>query len=370
MESKDNLLSVLQTLWNWRRPIVTVCLIAGLGSAAVSLLLPNYYRATTTFLASSPDQAKPEVVFFRSGARSEYYGNANDIDRLLTIAESNDLVEFLIDSLNLYDHYRINPEHERAPFRVKEKFFGLYKVKKTRRDAIELAIEDKDRQLAAKMANTAREKIDDLAQELIKKGQSQVIETLQKEIQEKEANLQFLGDTLNMMRANFGLYNTVAQTESLTAQQAESESRLVRNRVRLEVLQKTPGVPRDTITMLNALVKGLEQEVANFNQKIQLLNKGIAPINTLEKQYFETNQLLSGDLDRLKMWRAVYESSIPATILIEAAEVPIVKSRPRRSILVVAAVAIAFIFSVFAVLLIEAYQVNWREVLRRTDAPV
>ncbi len=354
------MLGIVQTLWKWRKPILLMSAAAMVGMAVISLFLPNYYQATTTFLAASPDQAKPELLFGEGNLYRNEYGNANDIDRLLTIAESSELVDLLVDSFKLYEHYKINKEDARAPFRVREKFFSLYKVEKTKRDAIELSVEDIDRQLAPKIANVARAKIDEIAQRLIKESQRQAIETFELEIKNQQAQQKILGDTLNALRLNYGLYNTVAQTESLTAQQSESKAKLIRHTTRLNVLKSTPGVPRDTIVMLNALVKGLEDEVKSLEERIQLLNEGIAPVNTLERQYYDGNQKLSYDLERLKIWRAVYEAHIPATILVGKAEVPLVKSRPKRSILVLTAGAITFIFCAFAVLLFENYQIDWR----------
>lgn len=360
MEQRDNLIGVVQTLWNWRKPILIVCLTAVVGTALISLLMSNYYKSTTVFLATSPDQAKPELLFGNGLNRVEYYGNANDIDRLLTIAESNELVEFLIDSFDLYEHYNINPKGARAPFFVKQKFFSLYEVKKTKRDAIELSVEDRDKELAPKIANAAREKMDAIAQKLIKEGQRLAIETFAQEIQLKQSQLKILSDTVAALRSRYNVYNPVAQTESLTEQQSLTKSRLILNTTRLAVLRATAGVPRDTIIMLNALVKGLEEEVKDFETRMQLLNNGMGIVMTYEKQYYESNERLSQDLARLKIWRAAYEANIPATVLVENAEVPIVKSRPKRSILVIAAGAIAFIFSVIAILMIDAYQTTWR----------
>lgn len=361
MESKDNLLGVVQTIWNWRKPILWVCGIAIVGTALISLLMPNYYKSTTIFLATSPDQAKPENLFGNGANRVEYYGNANDIDRLLTIAESNELLEYLVDSFHLYDHYKINPKSERAPFFVKEKFFSLYEVKKNKRDAIEMSVEDRDKALAAKIANAAREKLDEIAQKLIKEGQRQSIETFRQEIQLKQEQLQILSDTVAALRSRYNVYNPVAQTESLTEQQSLTKSRLILNQTRLTVLRATPGVPRDTIIMLNALVKGLEEEVKDFETRMQMLNSGMGIVMTYEKQYYESNERLSQDLARLKIFLAAYEANIPATVLVERAEVPIVKSRPKRSVWVIAAGAIAFIFSVVAILMIDTYQATWSD---------
>lgn len=360
MEQRDNLLGVVQPLWQWRKPILLVCVIAVVGTAIISLFLPNYYKSSTVFLATSPDQAKPDALF----ASEKYYGNANDVDRLLTIAESNELVEYLIDTFNLYEHYGINPNHSKAPHNVRQKFFSLYEVKKNKRDAIELSVEDRDRALAAKIANTARERIDEIAQRLVKEGQRKAILAFQNQIQSKQQVLQQLTDTLVVLRSKYGIYNTESQTETLTEQQSTAQGRLSLNRKRLEILKATPGVPRDTITMLNALVFGLEEEVKNMDERISHFNNGMAIINIYERQWFESNLQLTGELERLKIWRSAYEASVPAVVLVESAEVPIIKSRPKRSILVLTAGVIAFVFSVIAVLLLENYNDYWQTTLK------
>lgn len=359
MEQKDSLLGVVQTLWHWRKPILTVCVIAVLGTAVISLFMPNYYKSTTVFLAASPDQAKPELLF-GSGGNIGYYGNANDIDRLLTIAESYELVDLLVDSFDLYEHYNIDSTGTRAVHSVRQKFLSLYEVKKTKRDAIELSVEDRDKTIAAQLANAARDKVDALAQQLIKEGQQKAIRTFEQEINLKLERLRVLSDTVAALRSRFSVYNSVAQTENLTEQQSEAKSRLVLNKTRLEILRPNPNVPRDTIIMLNALVRGLEEEVKDYDVRMQLLNSGMGIVMTYEKQYFESNSRLSTDMERLKMWQSAYDANIPGTILIERGEVPIVKSRPGRTMWVLGAGAIAFVFSIIAVLLLAAYQEYWR----------
>ncbi|MFN7120224.1 MAG: hypothetical protein ACK4TA_25770, partial [Saprospiraceae bacterium] len=149
----------------------------------------------------------------------------------------------------------------------------------------------------------------------------------------------------------------------LTEQQSTAQGRLILNRKRLEILKATPGVPRDTITMLNALVYGLEEEVKNIQERISHFNNGIAVINIYEKQWFESNAQLTLEHERLKIWRSAYEASIPASVLVEHAVVPIIKSRPKRSLLVLTAGVIALVFSVIAVLLLDNYHEYWQNTL-------
>jgi len=364
MNNKDNLLDVVKTLFRWKRPILSVCLIALAGSIAIALLLPVYYEATTTFLAASPDQAKPEMLYGKVSFEPEYYGNENDIDRILTLAESGELVDHLIDSFQLYEHYDIDTSGARAAYWVRETFFGHYEVAKTKRDAIDLSIEDTDKVLAANMANAAREKIDRLAQQLIKESQYKSMRAYELNIRNKEQQLAILSDSLVNLRRTYGIFNTEAQSESLTDQLSKAEARLTRNEARLRALRGSSGIRRDTIANLSAMVDGQTEEVAELQQKIAQLNEGMAIVNTLERQYSEANQSLGEDKERYKLLASTYQSDIPATILVEKASVPIIKSRPRRSIIVVASVAVAFLFSVIGVLLFDAYKdINWREII-------
>ncbi|MCO6477223.1 MAG: hypothetical protein J5I94_11410 [Phaeodactylibacter sp.] len=362
MKNNDNLIDVLKTLFRWKKPIFYVCLVAGVGAIVISLLLSNYYKATTVFLAVSPDQATPDALYGKGQLRSDYYGNENDIDRLMTIAESSELINFLVDSFQLYEHYDIDPDQPKAAFKVQEKFLGLYEVQKTKRDAIELSVEDKDKELAARMANAAREKVDEIARRLIKEGLEKAIRSYEENITAKEAQLGSLSDSLIAMREKFGIYNILGQTEALTTQVSESEAILVRNRAKLEAMKETKGIPQDTIRLLQATVRGLEEENKSLNEKMARFNLGLSKFGIFERQYIEANQTLSEDKERLKQTTATYNSIIPAMVLVEEAQVPVVKSRPKRSIIVLATVAIAFLFSIVGVLLFDTYRdINWRE---------
>ena len=69
------------------------------------------------------------------------------------------------------------------------------------------------------------------------------------------------------------------------------------------------------------------------------------------------------DKQRAMQLRIAYNTKISALILVESAKVPIVKSRPKRSIIVFSAAMIALIFSIIGVLLIDNYKnVNWNDV--------
>jgi len=367
MEQKDNLLDVIRTLLKWRKPLIIVGTITALTSVIISLVLPNYYQANTTFLAVSPDQAMPELVFSTAPIRTEYYGNENDIDRLLTIAESNELVDFLIDTFQLFEHYDIAPDHPKARYLVRLAFHDLYEVKKTKRDAIQLSVEDKDRELAMKIANAGRNKIDQFTRQLIRKNLEKTLKTYEESVNTQQKQVDILSDTLMYLRRKFGIFNTISQTEFLTNQLLKSESKLAQDKGRLQALkQQKTRIPPDTIAYLQANVKGLEQSIDTLRIRINKLNAGLPIVSTFEKRYTESSSVLTDDIERYKKWRDTYESEIPAIILVEQASLPVIKSRPRRSIIVLASIAIVLLFSILAILLIDTYQdIEWRKLLNK-----
>ncbi len=365
MEQRENLLDIIKVLFQWKKPIIYLCLGVGLLSALLSLLLPNYYQSTSIFYAASMDQAKPGQIFGTSTTDTDFYGNDHDNDRLLTIAESNDVADYLIQKFDLYTHYDIDTTNEKAPFKVKEKFFKYYKVMKTKRDAIELSMEDTDKEQAANIVNEARAKIDELYIKVVRDQLEKLQQSLQKNIEEKENNIAQINDTLIHYRNTYGVYSTEAQGEKFAEQILSTESKLARESARLATLEKNPTISRDTIALMKAMAQGYKNELKSLQEKMQLFNKGVSKVTVLEREEKELGNRLGFQKVQLSQLETTVNSPISGINLIEAGTVPVMKSRPKRSIIVVSAILISLIFSVIGILLFDAYKdVDWGEVLR------
>lgn len=369
MEPRENLVEILKTLFRWIKPIGWLCLIVGLGTAVISLLLPNYYESTTIFYAGSVDAVRPNQIFGTSTSQVDFYGTDRDNDRLMTIAESNDLADYIIEKFDLYEHYDIDREKDRAAYLVRQKFGKHYNVIKTKRDAIEISVEDVDKELAADMVNSVREKVNEMAVKVIKEQLEKLKTSLQKNIKEKEDQLVILNDSLQKNRSHYGVYNVDTQGEVFASQILSADAKLARESSKLTALQKNGTVPRDTLARLEANVAGYRSEVNNLNNKLQLFNQGLSKVAVLERQQRDLSNSLSVDLVQIKQLITALESDISAINLIEEGQIPVIKSRPKRSIIVLSAILVAFIFSVIGILLFESYkEVDWRAVFKGEKA--
>lgn len=365
MEQKENLLDLLRVLLQWKKTILYTCVGIGLLTVLVSLLLPNYYQSTTIFYAASMDQAKPGHIFGTSTTDTDFYGNDHDNDRLMTIAESNELATYLINKFDLYTHYEIDTTDERASYKVKKKFFKYFNVTKTKRDAIELSMEDIDPLLAADIVNTGREKVDKLYTKVVQEQLVTLKNSLMKNIEGKEIRLQVISDSLLAIKSKFGIYDATSQGEFFAEQLLTTESKLSRESAKLSAFQKISSIPRDTISILKALVAGYKNELQLLRTKQVLFNRGLSSVSVFEREQKELANRLSFQKIQLNQLITANETPMSGINLIEAGAVPVMKSRPKRSIIVVSAVLISFLFSVIGILLFDAYQeVDWKALWR------
>ena len=347
---KDSLLPILGTLYPWRRRIMYITVGAFVVSALLSLLLPNYYQGKTVFYAASQDLFKPEKVFGGGSTEMYYYGSGEDIDRILTVGNSHGIVDFLIDSFDLWSVYKIKPGTPKAKFKMRKAFRENFKILLTKQDALELTVEDVDPERAAAMANVATRMIDHEVKSIIKNSQISLAASYQRSINSKEKLMQ---------------NNLVT----------EVTNPVEREKASLESLKKgsLSNKLRDSIQVIQARISGYDRELAilngddpTSNYSLKNFNKAKGKIELLESRYYRSYEQIGYDLEKLKLYNAAIDIDVPTLHVIEAAEVPLYKARPKRSVIVIACTIAAFLFSVATVLALESYrQMDWAALVRK-----
>lgn len=371
---KDSLLPVLGTLYPWRRHIVRITLAAFLLSIIGSLFLKNYYQGKTVFYAASQDLFKPEKVFGGGTTEMYYYGSGEDVDRILTVGNSHAVVDFLIDSFDLWKVYKIKPGTPKAKYKMRKAFRENYNILLTKQDALELTVEDKDPERAAAMANAATRLIDKEVKSIIKNSQIALASSYQRSINNKEKVMQNNLDTLIAYRDKSGIYDPAGQTEILATRVTEVTNAVEREKASLESLKKSNSKKvKDSIDIIEARIIGYDRELAILNgtdpashYSLKNFNKAKGKVELLESRYYRSYEQIGYDLEKLKLYNAAIDIDVPALHMIETAEVPLYKSRPKRSIIVLACTLAAFLFSIAGVLALESYrQMDWGVVFKK-----
>ncbi|MCK4403459.1 MAG: hypothetical protein KAW02_00085 [candidate division Zixibacteria bacterium] len=265
---KVNIYTYLIILVNYRRFIflnlVGVCLIV----AIISLLLPRWYRSTTTILP-------PGGEALGLGAASSLMGTATGLaasfslpfmatpsDIIAAILESRSVGEAVVQKENLMEVYKAK-SMEKA---LKE-LFSHVSVKVTEEGLISLSYEDKDRIRAAKVANRFVEELDRINRKTstsqAKNARMFIEERLaqtQKELTQAEENLREFKEENKTILLDDQMKAAIGKASDLKAQMVSSE-------IDLNVLSKTlsPSHPQ---------IKSLRSRINEIKKQLEILQLG------------------------------------------------------------------------------------------------
>ncbi len=366
MNQNENLLDLVNAIYRWRKPIILSCFLAAVLSAGVSLLLPNYYKSKTVFYAASPELANPMPTGLSNSER-DIYGTDTDLDRLFSIANSSEVVDYLIDTFQLYDRYEIDPNDEKAGYKVRLKLEKMYHTEKNKYDALELSFEDKDPVVAANIARAARMKIEEVGQKIIKNSQLNLLNSYQAAITVKETNQQQLISKLKELKNKYKIYNSTAKGETLGAELTSINGRFMNAKSKLEIFKQKEGF-QDSVIVMEAKVAGLKSQLALIQKEADNYSEGSGDVEKLGMEMKEVGEQLALDKESYKQLKASYETPFTALHLVQEAEPPHIKSRPVRSLIVVATTAVTFFMSLLWVIFMNQYRdVNWKKVF--SDEP-
>ena len=202
MSTNRNLLDLIKILLKWRKLVIVVTLLAAAGSVVVSLLLPNYYKSTTTFYPQNLSAFDRGYLFGTESKEKvqSLFGDKQDVNRVLSIAKSTELIGHIIDHYNLADHYGIDTTGSMWRYKVQKEFDENFKVIKSDLDNIELSIWDTDANLAAEIANYFVFKINQIYSGLLEERNAKNEESVTQQLIDLEKELKAISDSMATVR--------------------------------------------------------------------------------------------------------------------------------------------------------------------------
>ena len=315
MEDKS-ILHIIPIIWQHRKVILIPVIFAIIASSVILLLMPNYYESSATFYPVNSSLLEPSVQI---NTRSiDYFGDDQDVDRILSIARSGELIQEVIDEFNLKEHYGISSSGKKGRIQLVKRFKKLFKVIKTEYDAVELSIEDQDPAMARNLVAAVVRKIDLKLKSIIQGAQQNLLENLQSSYNANEQEIIRLSDSLKVLRQQYGIYDSESQAEVLSNMELRS-----------------PG---------NASV---QRRIANYSA-------GISQVKNLEALLLELNEGIADDVLQIRQIEASLSTDRSSIHMIEAPFEPLEKSRPKRSLYVLGIAALTGFFMILMILIRES----------------
>lgn len=363
MQSDNSLLSLLGSLAKWRKTILYTTVAAFVLSLILSFFVPVYYQAQTVFFAANESLAAPTPV---GGQHKEYYiyGTENDRDRLLSVTKSGEIIDYIINEFNLYDVYEIDPKSKKGPFEIREKLNKLYKVNKNKFGGIEMSMEDTDPQRAADIANGARDQVSHTVQMMIKDSQKKMMDNYENSVIAKENLINITDDSLQALRKRYEIYDTRSQGSLFARLLTSTNSQMNELDGKLKLAAKDRTL-RDSIRKWTANLGGLSAKKEALIIDLENYNFGIADVRKTELELARYTDQITFDKERYNQLKATYDAPFTSIHVIEKAFAPVVKSRPKKSLIILGSTFATFLLLILGIILLESYKkIPWDQVFK------
>lgn len=377
--AEDTLWTVVGRLYSWRRFIIGVTAAAAVASVVISLLLPNWYRASARVLMPEGQGGLSSAILGNLPAAASALlggGPGGDYTRYLAILTSRSMLEAAVDSFNLIRVYALeendNPLddavrqlRENADFEIDMEY-----------DFLHVAVLDKDRERAAQMSNFFVRRLNELNARLSSESASNYRRFIEGRYLEARADLDSVLNATQRFQEEYGIFDLPAQTEGFFEQVAELRQGALEAEIRHEALLAQYGSD-------NAQVQSMAEIAQAANRKYQqalagqeqLLPVPQSEVPTVAREFVNLELELTIQRSILEVVGPLYEQArfqeekeTQAVQVIDEAVPPARKAKPKRSIICVLATLSAFFLAIGFVLLYEWWRKNHGWILRRIQS--
>lgn len=361
-EDEINLLELLQVLVRRRSLVIRLTVVAAILSVAISLLLPNIYTATAKILPPQKDNAGGGAAALLAqlggGGMASLAGLGGTSDLYIGILKSRSVTDTVIARLNLQQDLKID-----NPDRLRMAVGKSLKVQSDKKDGmIVLSADNKNPQKAALLVNTFIEELQrkTLQLNLTKAGtERQFLEkrlaVVKVDLKKAEEDLRHFQEKSSTLKADDQVKATIESIAKLQAQVITTEVQLAAARQNLT--DESPEV-RSMLASLTQLKKQLAVMTGVSGSGGGIPSIGSAPAIGIEYfrklREFKTQEALLEQLTRQYELAKLSEArDISSLQVLDPAVAPTMKSKPKRSIIVILATLTAFFCSIFIVFIQE-----------------
>jgi len=210
-EFKFDLFDVVRIGIRWKKYLLVFAFSAALITGLYFVFQPNFYRAYGAFFPSSAVMSG-RINLFRAENQDwiDMFGGENEVDRAYVIANSSNVISYLIGKYEIQKHYKIDSTQKNAAQKTYKRFMKNFSVTRSGFKHLEVNFTDEDSKLASDVVNEAMNRVDQQIRELyihINTQLSLAIDTRKDSISKE---LAVYTDSLVNLRVKYNMYELVA----------------------------------------------------------------------------------------------------------------------------------------------------------------
>ena len=339
--------ALLQRRWF----IIIATVLAGIGSIAISLSLPVWYKAETRVLL--PESGSSFLGMLESavpGAASILSGPGGEYTRYLSILTSRTLLDRTVQRFDLENVYETTESVDPRAEAIKELHDNLDYVVALDFDYLSVGVFDRDPQRAANIANYMVEELNQQNIVLTAANARQTRQFIEQRLDEVLVSLDSAQVGLQAFQERHGILDIEQQGAAFFEALAGIRAEIVTLEVQYGALRRQFGDENAQVSAARDQVRAAEASLNRFMRgEDELMPVALRNLPQVSRQYARLYReiviqanILEAIHPLLEQARFAEENEALAVQVLDPAIPPVKKARPKRAIIVIAATASVF----------------------------
>ncbi len=363
--------SALDLILGWRRLVYRITIGAIVVSVVVSLVMPNWYAASATCVSPQEGASQGGVLSMFSqigmdfGARG-LLSSTPMTDFMIGVLKSRLIRSQVVDRFDLQRVYKADSREHAI-----EELVDRLTVSTTPEGFIEVRVEDLDRQRAADMANVFMEFLDDYNRRASVEQAGRTREFVESALGENARRLLTASEALREFQEEHGAIDLTEQTRATVAAIAVLEAERTKLEIRRGVLEGFSHPDNVEMKEIDAELREIQKKLGEFTGRGDEVPLGsnedgtLLPLASIPELVVRladlTREVMVQENVRAFLSSQLEEARIQETRdleiihILDAAAPPLKKSRPRRSMIVLLSVGLAFVGSMGAAFVADSF---------------
>lgn len=334
--------------------------LTALATAAITLTLPNEYRAETRLLLPENSGLGGILESVVPGASAILGQESSGYSRYLAILTSRTMLESVVDRFDLIDHYDLSDSRTPRSDAVKELSANTTLDVSLDYDYLAIKVLDKDPRLAAQIATFYA---DELNRRNIRLSASSAAENrafLEVRLGEAEAALDSALTELQNFQEQSGIVEVDVQAEALMSALADAQGQVAQAEAQYRALRSQFGDENPDVAAAREVLTSARGQVSRLTGGSEaVMPVPLRRLPALSREYALILAELRTQEAVIEVIRPLYEQAVlterqetDAVQVLDPAVPPERKARPRRSLIVLAA-------AVSATMLLSLLVLGW-----------
>ena len=379
IRTRENLVRLLTSVWSRRRSIAAITGIVAVGAVVISLVLPKWYTSTARVLLPESGGAGAlgaMIAEVAPTAITQLLGTGGgDYIRYRAILSSRSTMEAVISEFDLITVYDVADSdaptedaiemlQSNVDFPIDDEFQYL-----------SVSVLDRDPTRAAAMANFFVGELNRRNSELLAQNATAYRAYLSATLDDSQAQLDSARVSLQGFQEKNGIVDLPTQAESFLESMASLRTDVLRSEIEYEVLQRQYGEGNPQTEAAGSAYRAANSMYTRaFGGGERLLPIAQDSLPAVSRAYSELLQDVLIQTEIVRFVRPLYEQARfdeqrekIAVQILDAAQPPARKSKPRRKLLVILATLSGFLLSLLWAIGTDYYRRDVKPMMVRLD---